>query len=224
MENNNRYSKYIAVIALLISVVGVSLGFAAYSNTVQIKAAADYKVGANPTTKPTEPSTDPDTPTQGPVTPTPDPDNTPGGTAETADVTANGIENIMVHFTAPGQKFNYTFYGVNPTEFVSYLNKIVFGTKTCSPDNSNGNAAQAVYVNGADGTSGACADIHLNVTAGGVEYIEDDSNQEINGHTIAAGGNETIVVTVEYVDGGAVADGDFTVDFGTTELQYSTVD
>ena len=223
MENNNRYSKYIAVIALLISVVGVSLGFAAYSNTVQIKAAADYR-GTPGTTKPTEPSTDPDTPTTGPVTPTPDPDNVPGGSADPATVTENGIENIMVHFTAPGQKFNYTFYGVNTTEFTSYLNKVVFGPKTCAPDASNGNAAQAVYVNGTDGTSGACADIHLAVTAGGTEYIESDSDQEINGHTVAAGGNETIVVTVEYADGGAVADGDFTVNFGTTELQYSTVD
>ena len=42
MQNNDRYSKYIAIIALLISIVGVSLGFAAFSDVVQINAAADY--------------------------------------------------------------------------------------------------------------------------------------------------------------------------------------
>ena len=41
MENNNRYSKYLAIIALVLSVIGVSLGFAAYTNTVTIKARAD---------------------------------------------------------------------------------------------------------------------------------------------------------------------------------------
>ena len=76
MQNNNRYSKYVALAALLISVIGVSLGFAAYSNTVQIKAKAEVRYDT--VQKPGVLSTDPDDPTEGPVTPT----TTGGATAE----------------------------------------------------------------------------------------------------------------------------------------------
>ena len=41
MRSND--SKYITIIALVLAVVGISIGFAAYSNTVQIKAQADVR-------------------------------------------------------------------------------------------------------------------------------------------------------------------------------------
>ena len=44
MENNDKFVRYIAIIALLIAIVGVSVGFAALTNTVNIKATADYRV------------------------------------------------------------------------------------------------------------------------------------------------------------------------------------
>jgi len=87
MQNNNRYSKYVALVALLIAIVGVSLGFAAYSNTVTIKAAADYRADPKPVV---ELSTDPDGQDDGPVTPT----TTGGATAEDADLTDDTIDDI----------------------------------------------------------------------------------------------------------------------------------
>ena len=213
MENNNRYSRYLAVIALLISVVGVSLGFAAYSNTLQIKATADYTAPTTPATPIAELSTDPNTPTPGTVTPTTD-----GATADPATLTDNSIENIKVHFTAPNQSATYSFYGVNPSEFASYLNSVVFGTKTCAPysNPSNPNPGTASYV------ANACNDITMTIAAGSDDYVE--TNNAINGHTLASGASEVVTVTIEYIDGGAIADGDFTVDFGTAYLNYSTVD
>ena len=203
MENNNGYTKYLAIFALLLSVVGVSLGFAAYSNTLTIKAQADYT--PDPTTKAAELSTDPATQTDGPVTPTTD-----GATAEPADLDEDGIENISVHFTAPNQSATYTFYGVNPTAFTSYLKSVTFGSKTCTP----GTGTTPAYV------TAACGDITMTIAAGSEDFTETTPN--VVNHSLAAGSSETITVTIEYIDGGATADGPFTVDFGTSQLAYST--
>ena len=201
-------TKYIAIIALLISVVGVSLGFAAYSNTVQIKATADYTGPGNTGYEGGILSTDPDTPTEGDVTPT-----TEGGaTAEDADLTEDGIENISVHFTAPGQSATYSFYGYNNSPWVSYLNSVTFGTKTCTP----GTGTNATYV------ADACNDIIMTITANVSEFTDTDT--DVNGHSLNAGSSEPITVKIEYIDGGNVADGDFTVNFGTSSLVYGSAD
>ena len=207
MENNNKYVKYLAILALLLSVAGVSLGFAAFSNTIEIKATAeynpdpaDYRGGVL--------SVDPDTPTDGDVVPTTD----GGATADTADLTESGIQHIAVHFTDVNQSATYTFYGVNPSEFVAYLNSVVFGTKSCTP----GTGTTAAYV------ADACDFINLTIKIGNQEFTE--TNMNVNGHAISSTGNETITVTVEYLDGAPKADGPFTVDFGTAVVTYGTVD
>ncbi len=207
MENNNRYSKYVAVIALLISVVGVSLGFAAFSNTVQIKAQADVTTDGS-TYKGGTLSTDPDDVEEGPVTPT----TTGGATAEIADLSETGIENIHVHFTEPGQSATYSFYGYNNSEFATYLNEVTFGSKTCTP----GTGTTAAYV------TEACNDIIMTIAAGASSWTETDDS--VNGHSVNSQESEPIAVTIEYLDGGAQADGPFDVNFGTSTLLYSTVD
>ena len=155
MQNNNRYSKYVALVALLISIVGVTLGFAAYSNTVQIKASAD--VAAPGAQYPGQLSVDPDEQQDGTVTPTVD-----GATADQATLTDNEIRNIKVHFTAPDQSAEYAFYAVNPTTFTSYLNSVVFGTKSCSASLTDPNPATQY--------SDACEDINMRIFVDSNEY------------------------------------------------------
>jgi len=221
MQNNNRYSKYVALVALFIAVVGVSLGFAAYSNTVQIKAAADYRGVPDPSQLPGQLSTDPDEQKDGEVTPT----ATGGATAEDADLDESGIENIKVHFTAPGQSATYSFYAVNPSAFVAYLNSVVFGSKTCAASNANGNPASDIYVNGdpnVPNDGGVCNDITMTIAIGSNDYTETDT--DIDGVSMNAGANMPVTVTIDYISGGAVADGDFDVDFGTSTVTFGTVD
>ena len=206
MENNNKYVKYLAIFALLLSVAGVTVGFAAFSNTVEIKATADftpdgsaYRGGVL--------SVDPDEQTDGTVVPT-----TEGATAESANLTERGIQNIVVHFTEAGQSATYNFYGVNASEFVAYLNSVVFGTKTCTP----GTGTTTSYV------ADACEFINLTIKIGNDEFTE--TNNAINGHELNSTGHETITVTVDYIAGAPSADGPFTVDFGTSVISYGTVD
>jgi len=213
MENNNRYSKYLAIIALLISVVGVSLGFAAFSNTVQIKATADvtpdqtqYEGGIL--------STDPSDPEDGTVTPT----TTGGATADPATLTKDGIENIHVTFTEPGQSATYSFYGYNNSAFVSYLNDVTFGSKSCAAKpNANGSTTTDAYV------QEACDDIVMYISVGPDDSFT-ETDHAVTGHTLASETSEPITVTIEYIDGGDTADGNFEVNFGTSTITYGTTD
>lgn len=212
MESNEKFVRYIAIIALLIAVVGVSVGFAALTNTVNIKAGAEVRY-PNPDSVAVL-STDDDSSQQGTVTPT----TTGGATGDNASLGTDTIQNMKAHFTAPGQSVTYSFYAYNGSSFISYLNSVVFGAKTCTPAQTNGGTQSYV--------TAACADISMSITAGtgagAATFTTDNTN--VTGHSVAAGGSEPIVVTITYATGGAVADGDFDVDFGTTVLTYSTVD
>ena len=207
MESNDKFVKYIAIIALLIAVVGVSIGFAAFSNTVNIKATAqvtpdgsNYQGGTL--------STDDDSVVPGNVTPT-----TEGGaTGDTAVLGTDTIQNMKARFTAPGQSVKYSFYGYNNSEFVTYLNSVVFGSKSCTP----GTGATQSYV------TAACNGISMTIKVGSQTFTATNTN--VSGHSVAAGNSEAIEVTITYASNASVADGPFDVDFGTTVLTYSTVD
>lgn len=211
MQNNNRYSKYIALVALLISIVGVTLGFAAYSNTVSIKARADVSV-VDPTKKPGVLSTSPTEQVDGSVTPTTE----NGATAEVATLTDDQIEGIMVHFTATGQSATYTFNVYNPTEFTGYLKRVGFGTKQCTASTTSSNPAT-------QGIADACEDITMRIIIDDTdEYI--DTEDSITGKSLASHGHKEVKVIVDYIENGRTADGDFDVNFGTSTINYSTVD
>ena len=62
----------------------------------------------------------------------------------------------------------------------------------------------------------------MTVTVGSGTFTE--SNTNISSHTIDANDYEPITVTIEYLDGSAVADGNFDVSFGDTTILYGTTD
>jgi len=211
MGNNDKFVRYVAIVALLIAIVGVSVGFAALTNTVNIKAGAEVRYSTPDTVAVL--STDDDSSQQGSVTPT----TTGGATGDTASLGTDTIQSMKAHFTAPGQTVTYSFYGFNGSSFTSYLNSVVFGSKSCTAAQTNG--ATASYMNA------ACNDITMSIKVGpgtGTTFTTDNTN--VSGHSVAAGASEPIVVTITYANNGAVADGGFDVDFGTTVLTYSTVD
>ena len=198
MRNSNG-SKYIVIMALLISVVALSIGFAALSSTLTIKSSAtvtnttgfDVRLSSSKTAVATNN-----------ITPT-----VSGATATAATISSgasNQITGISVTFTAPGQTATYTL--------AAYLNAIAFGTKTCTP----GTGTTQSYVDS------ACNGITMSVKVGSTTYSS--SNNNISSHSLATGTGEDVIVTISYATGSAVADGDFTVDFGTTTLTYGSAD
>ena len=206
MRNSNG-SKYIVIMALLISVVALSIGFAALSSTLTIKSSAtvtnttgfDVRLSSSKTAVATNS-----------ITPT-----VSGATATAATISSgasNQISGISVTFTAPGQTATYTLAAYNNGIFTGYLNAIAFGTKTCTP----GTGTTQSYVDS------ACNGITMSVKVGSTTYSS--SNNNISSHSLATGTGEDVIVTISYATGSAVADGDFTVDFGTTTLTYGSAD
>ena len=201
-ESQNR-TKRITIIALLLALLACSFGFAAYSRSIDYSDSEDYVMfrGGVLSIRPTVPQ-------NGIVKPT----MTKGAVAEEATLTENGIININVHFTAPGQSATYSFFGVNPSDKPVYLNNVIFADKYCEPI---GTTTQEEADN-------SCEDITMTVS------IKNDSFKATNGlidnHVLPAKSNEPITVTLKYNPVNKLARRSFKVDFGISTLSYGQTD
>ena len=211
-----RTTKVIAIVALLIAVAGLTIGFAAMSSTLIIKSSAEVKANENDfdvelSTKETEIGTDNVTKTV-----------TGGATAEDAIMISSlhnsTIENIKATFTSPGQSVKYSFYSYNKGKIKAYLNSITFNNnpfKICIPgQNTNQELVNA-----------ACENITLTLEVGkdSSKITTTESVENINGHALDISTGEPIIVTISYT-GDKVADGDFSVSFNDIDLNYDSVD
>lgn len=202
---NNSTSKYVIVFALLVSVAAISIGFAAFTSTLTIKAGATVQgPSTNFNVSLSKSSTAVST---GAVTPT-----VSGATGGNATLSATTISNLQATFTNVNQSVTYKFYAYNAGQFLAYLNSVSIGTKTCTA----GSGTNQTYVDS------ACNGIELSVKVGANTYTS--SNMNIASHTLAVGNAEEVEVKIEYKAGSATADGDFTVAFGDTVLTYGSAD
>lgn len=208
----NSGAKYVVIVALLVSVVALSLGFAAYSNTLSISASA--AVGGDPNQFGVCFSKATNACTAGSVTATLSPASG-GPTAASATIPSTDttkITGLNATFTNVGQSVTYSFKAYNHKNLTAYLNSVAIGTKTCTAASGTTQS----YVNS------ACNGISISVKVGNTTYSA--SNTAISSHTLAVGASEDVVVTITYASGSAVADGDFTVAFGDTVLTYGSAD
>ena len=141
-----RGNQIMAIAALFIAVIGLSLGFAAFSNTLTISSSAtvtpnsnvlnvDFSNATSFTTKPYTPLLNYD-------------DTELGSTNGVAEVTTTGspaptytrgtfnndtdklptLSGLQARFTEPGQSVTYTFYAYNVGELAAYLRQIKLGS------------------------------------------------------------------------------------------------
>lgn len=206
---NNRRNQYFIILALIVAVLSVTIGFAAFSTTLTIKSSAD--VNPNSDTFSVVFSNINNGINTNPVVPLKSSNaitSTNGVINNSGDPT---LSNLSATFTEPGQKVEYSLYVYNAGMYKAYLNSITFkGNKSCT--------ASAVDTNYVDE---ACEDIKLEVQLGPDEYFETTKN--INGHTLAVGGSEIVKITIEYLENGTRTDGPFTISFPDISLYYSTV-
>lgn len=216
-----RSSKVLAIVALLVAVVGLSVGFAAYTATLKISSSA--------TVTPTEDfdvyfSTSGTTQTTGDVTPVVKANDvevttTTAGNpkADAATLSDTTISGLKAYFTEPGQTVTYSFYAHNASDYVAYLNQVVFAevesgkTKVCTAKTES-----------TIGVDAACNDITITVEVDDDTYPTTDTN--VSGHTLIKNGYEPVVVTISYADNGNRANGDFDVAFGDITLTYNEVE
>lgn len=213
----DKSSKVIAIVALLVAVVGLSVGFAAFSSTLTISSNAN--VTPNADTFKVVFSSNGTTLTE---------ENVTGVATGDASATAATINNsaanptitgLSATFTEPGQSVTYTFYAHNKGEYDAYLKSVTYAnvtdetsSKVCTP----GSDTTASLV------TNACDDISVKVNVGSTNTTA--STADITGHSLLKTAFETVTVTIEYATNGDRADGDFTVAFGDISLVYSSVD
>lgn len=220
----DRSSKVIAIVALLVAVVGVSVGFVALGRDLTITSEANVSPENNLivlfSSDDAEQKTEPvvgkvidSTITEG---------ETSAATAENASISGTTISNLEANFTKPGQTVTYEFYAHNAGSFAAYLTDIMFEDaatekkKVCTP--ATGTTAE--YANN------ACEDIKIEVSVGEGSSLEEATTTVpgIAGHELGMNSFEKVVVTISYPTGSDVADGDFSVKFGDITLRYSSID
>ena len=222
-----RNGQYLAIVALIIGVVGLSIGFSAFSNVLKIQASADVSPDASTfnvdfSSSDSEVETNPIVPE---ITQATTPEVTPAvSLAATNAVIDNSsdptISNLNATFNAPGQKATYKFYAYNKGELDAFLKSVIYA-------NVSGQTANKVCT-AAQGTTDAlvqkaCEGIVVKVKVGN-EAETTSGLASITNHQLLKSASEPVTVTIEYLENSARADGDFTVSFGNISLNYSSVD
>lgn len=214
----NRNAQVIAIVALVVAVLGLSIGFASFSNVLNIQASANVKPDSS--TLNVDFSSSIDSVTVAEITPTATP-NSIVTTNATIDNSADPtISNLSATFTEPGQSVVYKFYAYNAGELNAYLKSIVYAnaagsnaTKVCTAKEGTTDAL----------VQKACENILVKVKVGN-ELETATGKASITGHSLAKKTGEMVTVTLEYAAGAERTDGDFSVAFGNITLNYSSAD
>ena len=216
----DRGTKVIAIVALLVGVIGLSIGFAAFSNTLTISSSAEVTPDSSQFNVDFTSASSGDVSTAPiqPATKTPSDLVAANGTIDnTSDPTVTGLHAT---FTEPGQSVTYNFWAKNIGEYIAYLKSITIAnaesSQTYKKCTAKTGTTQALV-------DTACEGISMSVQVGS-ETATSSSVASITGHSVAKGGFDPIVVTISYAANSGRADGDFDVAFGDITLTYSSVD
>lgn len=211
-----REDKTIEIIALLIAVLCLAMGFLSYTSKITI----EQNLTANPNdlTFKVVFSTSNKSEKIEPVVPKIEPRSS-SATAENAIIdNKNGpvITNLNVKFTYPGQRARYTFYVYNAGEYMAYLNDIIYSyvpytnlKKVCLPKDGKMN----------ESIKNACNDIKITTKI--TDITTSDSLYYINNRTLRPRTGQMVEVTIEYLKDGDVANKEFEVIFGDIYLSYA---
>lgn len=200
-----RKNKKIILVVLLITIIGLSIGFAAFASTLTMQTSAT--VTPNPDSFKVVFSSSNTEVAEG--TPILDGTYATGGTFEKNATTITGLK---ANFTAPGQTATWKVYTFNDGEYDAFLNNVTLGEITCTAKNGT---SQSSAIEASQGIS-------VKVTVGGTEYST--SNTDISSHKLAMGTGEEVLITLTYAEGSARADGDFDITIGDITLIYNSVD
>ena len=214
----DRSAKIIAIVALVVAVAGVSLGFAAFSQNLKINPKANVK--GDESLFNVQFSTEQNKAATGSVRATLDPSDSsiPEFEASSATLTDTTVDNLKATFVngKGNQTATYSFYVYNGGELDAYLKSVTFEkeeplcTATAGENQATNSLVQA-----------ACKDVSVKITVNGDEYTA--TNESISNKMLAKTSGTPVTVVLEYKDENAV-DGDFDVDFGSITLNYSSSD
>ena len=226
----------ITIAALIIAIVGLSIGFAAFANTLTISSSASVNPSDENFIVQFSKYQDSDaTGTLNPITPT----------ALTSDYGENGLipdsnkkslQDLKATFTAPGQSVTYELYVRNTGAYVAYLKDLSFanaehatGSETykhcyAATIDSNNQSIPAAQQATPSLVSAACEGISVSVTIGTASNITPESASKSLGNQAlsANGGYVSASVTITYAANAAYVDGPMEVEFGDISFTASS--
>lgn len=213
--------KIIALAALAIATLSLTIGFATYTQTLNIQETKFDVIPENtftPNVKYKENSAVE-------VGHTGNATVTSAGTIDTEKTLWSGIQ---VGFTAPGEAVTLKATVENKSTFIAYLDQITTGSNKITCEAKTGTGVNSATQN----IDEACSGIKVTVTPGTdttnemvVTSAAAGNVSNISNHSLAATtGTEDITLKIEYLDGSAVTDGDFTVTIPLVALTYKSSD
>ena len=212
MEKNN--GKIIAVVALVVAVVALSVGFAAFADQLTISGTAKVKEGANTFAENFNYSTETadapkcvytDTETEAA--------NTTAGTAS-----VNAWTGISVELTSEHPSVTCTAKVANKSDYKAKLTSIsASGALTCSSTTATNTSTICTGVTETVKV-GATDTLAINSTTSGTSLTNSSVSQ-----TVDKNGTETVTVIVAYDTTKGVPDGDISVTLPTITHAYTTV-
>ncbi len=207
----DRSTKIVSIVALVVAVVCLSIGFAAFSKQLTLTPEAVVS-GAGAENFVVKFSNTNLSQTEGKVTGSTT--GSEGVTAEEAILTETTITNLKAKFTQGGQTVTYKFYVHNAGAMDAYLTGVEFSkpNPTCTLT-ADGNQ---------DLVDSACEKLKVTINAGGEDYTS--TNNAIQGKTLSKDSYAEVTVKIEYQEGASAVDGAFDVDFGSITLNYRSRD
>lgn len=204
-----RKQKLFMIIALVAGIVSLSIGFAAFSTTLNISSSAS--VNPNSDSFKVKFSTNKDSLVVGTVTPSSKSSGLTASNGSINNTTNPTLTNLNATFTSPGQYVEYTVYARNEGEYTAYLNSVNFiGDNVCRKIDDISDSL----------LSDACDGVVITVSIDETVYNETTA---ISNHTLNKSEGEEIKVRLEYLSSSVLTDGSFSIEFPDITLVYSTI-
>ena len=193
----DRGFKVIAIAALLLAVVGLTVAYASYTETLKVSGTVTAK---GSTESWDVHFTEPSSPTLGGIATV--------GTAPNTSATV--ISGFNINFFAPGDSVEYNFNVVNAGMLDAKLTAVSLGSLSCAPGNGSKNATS-------EEANALCADLTFKLTyADGNEIKQNDVITHTSNNTKAL----KLVVSWK-ADSQVTLSGDAVVTVGESTLTYT---
>lgn len=215
MEKNN--GKIIAIVALVVAVVALSVGFAAFADQLTIDGQATAESQANPFDDPTNGLAYQESSAK--CYYTGDSSKTAIAGADAGTASGDAWSGIDVPLTSEHPSVTCEAIVENKTSYTAYLRNI-FTTKglTCTSEGAN------ATTNASNVCAGASAEVQIGTVAADKITITNaqTSNTGTTGQIAATNGTATVTVKITY-DPAALTDEDVTITLPTIKHDYASV-
>ncbi len=207
MKKKRSNDKSLVLLALIIAVVGLGIGFSFFTKTLNIKSSAT--VNPTDTFKIVFSTSGTESLAGSPVY---DLDGYASGGTFAKDATS--LTDLTANFTDKNQTATWELYAFNDSEYDGYLNNVEIGNITCT---ANDGTTQSLV-------DEACHDLSIKVTVGDTDFTQTTASNLITTHKLESNKGEKVKVSLTYAGDNKKADGSFSVDIGKITLTYDSVD